>query len=45
MHLAIGPVVLGRGEPLLQGIDLPALGLTSVKLIHGEGASHYWLTR
>jgi len=45
MHLAIGPVVLGRGEPLLQGIDLPALGFTSVKLIHGEGASHYWLTR
>ena len=26
MHLAIGPVLLGSGEPLLQGLDLPALG-------------------
>ena len=26
MHLAIAPVVLGTGEPLLQGIDLPSLG-------------------
>ena len=26
MHLAISPVLLGRGEPLFAGIDLPALG-------------------
>ena len=26
MHLAISPILLGRGEPLFQGIDLPALG-------------------
>jgi dihydrofolate reductase len=45
MHLAVGPVVFGKGEPLLQGIDLPALGFNSVKLIHGEGASHYWLSK
>lgn len=45
MHLAVGPVILGKGEPLLQGIDLPALGFTNVKLIHGEGASHYWLSK
>lgn len=45
MHLAIGPVVLGKGEPLLQGIDLPALGFINVKLIHGESASHYWLSK
>ena len=45
MHLAVGPVILGKGEPLLQGIDLPALGFTNVKLIPGEGASHYWLSK
>jgi len=45
MHLAVGPVVFGKGEPLLQGIDLPVLGFTNVKLIHGEGASHYWLSK
>ncbi len=28
MHLAVSPVVLGRGESLLTGIDLPALGFT-----------------
>lgn len=26
MHLAISPVLLGTGEPLLAGLDLPALG-------------------
>ena len=26
MHLAISPVLLGQGESLLAGIDLPALG-------------------
>ena len=45
MHFAVGPVILGKGEPLLQGIDLPALGFKNVKLIPGEGASHYWLSK
>ena len=26
MHLAISPILLGAGEPLFEGIDLPALG-------------------
>jgi hypothetical protein len=26
MHLALSPVVLGRGESLFSGIDLPGLG-------------------
>lgn len=26
MHLAVSPVLLGQGEPLLAGLDLPALG-------------------
>ncbi len=44
MHLAVSPVILGKGEPLLQGIDLPALGFKSVKLFAGEAASHFWLS-
>ncbi len=45
MHLAIGPVVLGKGEPLLTGIDLPALGFNTVKLIAGENTAHYILSK
>ena len=26
MHLALSPILLGQGEPLFEGIDLPALG-------------------
>ena len=45
MHIAVSPVLLGRGEPLLQGIDLDALGFKSPELIPGEGATHYILKR
>lgn len=45
MHLAVSPVILGKGEPLLQGIDLPSRGLKAVNLIQGEAASHFWLSR
>lgn len=31
MHLAISPVLLGNGEPLLEGLDLVALGYQSVE--------------
>jgi len=45
MHLAVSPVVFGKGEHLLQGINLPALGLKTVKPVAGEGATHYLLSR
>ena len=45
MHLAVSPILLGRGEPLLNGIDLDALGFKSPELIPGEGATHYVLRR
>ena len=45
MHLAVSPVVFGKGEHLLQGINLPALGLKTVKLVAGEGATHYLVSR
>lgn len=40
MHLAFSPVLLGRGESLLQGLDLPALGFSKVEYTMGEGALH-----
>ena len=45
MHLAVSPVVLGKGEPLLAGIDLPTLGFNNVKQILGENAAHYILSK
>lgn len=40
MHLAVGPVLLGAGEPLLQGLDLRALGYEVAQWKPGERAMH-----
>ena len=40
MHLAISPVALGRGENLLAGIDLNALGLKPSEHVGTENALH-----
>jgi dihydrofolate reductase len=40
LHLAVSPVVLGKGENLLSGIDLAKLGYHNVETIAGEGALH-----
>ena len=45
LHLAISPVVLGRGEPLLAGIDLPALGFSVTSHEASEHATHLVLRR
>ena len=45
MHLAVSPVLLGTGEALLEGIDLPALGFTVTEHVGTAKASHYVLTR
>ncbi len=45
MHLAVRPVVLGRGEDLLSGIDLFALGYECVSHAMGERALHVFLRR
>lgn len=45
MHLAVSPVVLGSGENLFAGIDLPKLGFTDVKTTYGNGAAHVILRR
>ena len=40
MHLAIAPVLLGSGEHLLAGLDLPALGYNAVEHVASEYATH-----
>ncbi|MGA2353948.1 MAG: dihydrofolate reductase family protein [Terriglobales bacterium] len=40
MHLALSPVMLGEGENLFSGINLPKLGLTSLQTVPGENATH-----
>lgn len=45
MHLPVSPILLGSGEHLLAGLDLPALGYTCAKCIASEKAAHYVITR
>ncbi|MBX3577063.1 MAG: dihydrofolate reductase family protein [Rhizobiaceae bacterium] len=45
MHLAMSPVVLGRGEALFAGLDLSALGYAVTRSAAGERATHLVLTR
>ena len=45
MHLALSPVVLGRGEPLFAGLDLPGLGYRVAQAAPTELATHLVLTR
>jgi dihydrofolate reductase len=45
MHLVISPVLLGRGENLLTGIDLTALGFKPTEHAASEKALHVVLTR
>ncbi len=40
MHLAFSPVLLGEGEPLFSGINLPALGFAPTRTTFGEKAMH-----
>jgi dihydrofolate reductase len=45
LHLAMRPVLLGDGEPLLAGIDLRALGYECAQTIAGERATHVYLRK
>ena len=40
MHLGISPMLLGGGEHLLQGLDLPALGYRVAEHVPSEDATH-----
>lgn len=45
MHFAISPVLLGRGESLLAGIDLPALGYELSAHVDSPHAQHVMIAR
>ena len=45
LHLAMSPVLLGRGEHLFSGIDLPALGYRVTERVATEAATHVVLAR
>lgn len=45
LHVAIAPVLLGRGEPLLEGVDLRTPGYACVEFVASEKATHVVLRR
>jgi len=45
IHLAISPVLLGSGEHLLSGLDLPALGYHVAERVASDAATHVVLKR
>lgn len=45
LHLALSPVVLGRGESLFAGINLPSLGYRVTEVVPTEPATQLMLTR
>lgn len=45
LHIAISPVLLGRGERLFEGVDLRALGYECVQFAASEKATHVILRR
>jgi dihydrofolate reductase len=45
LHVAVSPILLGRGEPLWAGLDLPALGYRVARQVASEAALHVVLER
>lgn len=45
MHIAISPVLLGAGERLFEGVNLPALGYACVQHVATERATHLVLAK
>jgi dihydrofolate reductase len=45
MHLAVSPILLGRGERLFEGVDLRALGYKCIQHAASENATHLVLAR
>ena len=45
MHLAISPMLLGKGENLLAGLDMPALGYQCAEQVATELATHVVIKR
>jgi dihydrofolate reductase len=45
LHLALSPVLLGSGEALFSGLNLPQLGFRCTQHVYTENATHVTLTR
>ncbi|MBB3355484.1 dihydrofolate reductase [Rhizobium lentis] len=45
LHFAVSPVVLGKGEAMFAGIDLPALGFGVIEHAASEKATHVVLAK
>lgn len=45
LHLAISPVLLGRGEPLFEGMDWRELGYVCTEMVAGQRATHLILSK
>lgn len=45
LHLAVSPVLLGSGENLWSGMDVPTLGYECADQVAGERATHVFLRR
>jgi dihydrofolate reductase len=45
LHLAFSPILLGSGESLFEGLDVPALGYRVTDRIAGEVATHVFFAR
>jgi dihydrofolate reductase len=45
MHLSVRPVLLGEGENLHEGLNLPSLGYEVAEQITGERASHVFVRK
>lgn len=45
LHLVQSPVLLGRGDSIFDGVDLPALGYECAERVAGERATHVTLRR
>ena len=45
LHIAISPVLLGRGESLFEGVDLRAAGYECAEFVASEKATHVVLRR
>jgi dihydrofolate reductase len=45
LHVPVAPILLGSGEHLYAGLDLPALGYRVTECVAGEQATHYVIGR
>jgi dihydrofolate reductase len=45
MHIAVSPVLLGAGEPLWAGLDLPSLGYKVADFVGTNAAAHYVIVK